>query len=216
MSERIGQVSKNSLRNLDGTFTSYRKSNEPAKVIVGKYRFESTSYGALFWHSSVQTIQFSDAARETKTYHHEGIVVGMKGRLFLLGLGPGYMRPEILLPVGSLDNWNAFHGILLTEKEEINNTFSPLASKTLIVRDGLRENRDYLDDIVVLYLQSFNCGWEYIRRREQECTDRFPTRRTKWSCHASQKKSREVRISALLRGPLDTTHAAFAGAGKPG
>jgi hypothetical protein len=131
-------LTQSAVARLSGEWTSYRPSNVKGKFIRGNYKFSHKFRVGLFEHRSVQDVA-DGQVRLSKNFNHRGLV-------YLLGLGPGYMRPEILRALDDAGR-NVLLGVLATERFEHNYMHTPLASKTLLIRNGFADADEYLKNI---------------------------------------------------------------------
>ena len=138
-------LTQSAVSRLSGEWTSYRPSNVKGKFIRGNYKFSHKFRVGLFEHRSVQDVA-DGQVRLSKTFNHRGLVFLVRNSVYLLGLGPGYMRPEILRALDDAGR-NVLLGVLATERFEHNYMHTPLASKTLLIRNGFADADEYLKNI---------------------------------------------------------------------
>lgn len=120
---------QNVLEDWYGKYTAYRRGRD--EYIVGSIVIDRKGRVPWFHHLSLQKVGKDDARR----FDHEGPVIVVGDRIYLLGIGKDYLRQMTLRAVAR-PNEEAIPGIVLTERW-YDDKLAPLAAKTVLFCDGI-------------------------------------------------------------------------------
>jgi len=140
--ERSGE---GDLQRFEGSFSSYRKSSDEGEFITGKITIEfSDKHQAwMHTHDSIQNINNRD-----RRFFHEGPVLLVENRLYLLGIGNAqgsrYIRVMIMKNVDE-PRTMPITGMLLTERA-IGNI--PFASKIVMYNADFKPSDEELGQLL--------------------------------------------------------------------
>lgn len=141
---RASEARQHALQDYRGQYNAYRRGRDEA-FITGSILIGRNGRVPWFWHSSEQRL-----GPVSKTYQHEGFVILVEDRLYLLGIGKDYIRQMTLRAVPRPAE-TPIPGIVLTERTEVigaagqEDRHVPLAAKTVLFKASLDPARSEIE-----------------------------------------------------------------------